>query len=430
MRQSKTLSLALLCALGLIALLAPGAQAAFGLKDLGVFSSAKDGSPQVQAGSHPFSLVTDLAVNTSVDPETSRVVPDEEAKDVLISFPPGFAGNPTAVPRCTAVQFLAGFQTECPDASAVGLARIEFGEPGEFNIIPVYNLQPSPGRVAKLGFSVEGRAPVVVDVSLSHEYPYRAIATTANISQTVFFLAAKVTVWGVPASPAHDQDRGSCSRSNASCPVSLPELPFLTLPTSCASPLAFDFEADSWQNPGAWLGYSVTAHDNSIPPNPLNPSGCSKLAFSPQIEAKPTSTSAESASGLDFDLNVQDEGIASGEGIDASTIKEATVTLPEGVTANPSQAEGLATCSQAQLAQEGPTLEAGRGCPAASKIGSVEVQSPLLEGTTLEAACSSPPRMRTASKASSPSTWSSASRRSASSCARRAKSAPTRRPGS
>lgn len=380
---------ALLCICALV-FLPSSAQAAFGLKDLDVFSAAPDGSPQVQAGSHPYSLTTQIAVNTAFNPESGKVEPEEEAKDVLITFPPGFAGNVTAVPRCSAAEFIAGTRPECPDATAIGLARVEYGFPEEpeSNILPVYNLEPSPGKIAKLGFNVEGRAPVVVDVSLEDTYPYRALATTANITEAVFFLSAEVTVWGVPADPAHDEDRGSClfASKGVSCPVSLPELPYLVLPTSCALPLSFDFEADSWQNPNPpqWFKASATIHDNSIPPNPLSPSGCSKLDFAPRIEAEPTSTGAESATGLDFDLEIPDEGITSGDGINASTIKEAEVTLPEGVTVNPSQAEGLATCSEAQLAKEGPTYVANKGCPSASKIGSAEVQSPLLEGVTLK----------------------------------------------
>ena len=388
MSRARSIAGGLFSACLLVAVFAPTSQAAFGLKDLDVFSAASDGSPQVQAGSHPFSLKTEIAANTKLDPESGEEVPDEEAKDVLITFPAGFAGNPTAVPTCTATEFLAGFKPECPDASAVGLARVEFGSVAtpETYVAPLFNMAPSPGKVAKLGFRVEGRAPVVVDVTLQDEHPYRAVATTANITQTFFFVGAQVTVWGVPADPAHDEDRGSCLSTKASCSVSLPELPFLVLPTSCASPLTFDFEADSWQNPNPpeWFKAQATAHDTSVPPNPLSPGGCSKLDFKPQIEAEPTSKAAESPTGLDFDLHMQDEGITSGPGIDASTIKEAEVMLPEGITANPSQAEGLETCSEAQLAQEASTYLPGKGCPPASKIGFVEVQSPLLEGRTLK----------------------------------------------
>ncbi len=386
----RRLILALAACAALLCTASP-AQAAFGLKDLDVFLGAQDGSPSVQAGSHPFSLTTSLAVNTLVDPETSEVIPDEgEPKDVKIVFPAGFAGNPTAVPRCSAAQFISGGAiTNCPDASAVGTARIVFGELDSINILPVFNLAPAFGQAARIGFNVEGIAPVVVDIGLSESPPYNIVATSANTSQAVFFLAAEVTTWGVPSSALHDDDRGGCMRVLVDgCSVSIPETPFITLPTSCEEPLTFGFEADSWQDPsppGVPYPFQdfVTAHDNSTPPNPLAPSGCAKLEFSPSISAAPTSKAASSPTGLDFSLDVKDEGISNPDGLAASTIKKAVVTLPEGMSANPSLAEGLNVCTEAQLDKETASSEAGSGCPNASKIGTVEVETPLLEDQVL-----------------------------------------------
>jgi hypothetical protein len=49
------------------------------------------------------------------------------------------------------------------------------------------------------------------------------------------------------------------------------------------------------------------------------------------------------------------------------------------MTVNPSLAEGIATCSEAQYKSEQLDTKAGAGCPEASKMGSVHVLSPLLE---------------------------------------------------
>ena len=384
MRALGALALACLAAL---ALAAP-AQGAFGLKDLAVRSEAEDGSVQAQAGSHPFALTTHIAVNTK---EGQPHVPDGEAKDVKISFPAGLAGDPTAVPRCTAVQFLSGQSGECPDASALGTAFVEFGAKGEAEAVtvPVYNLYPSPGRAAKLGFIVEGKAPVTVDASLNPDPPHNVLVDSTNISQGIFFLAAEVRIWGVPADPAHDPQRGSCLFTASSCEVSLPEVPFLTLPSSCAEPLAFGFGADSWQAPAPppypFQG-AASIQDEATPPNDLSPSGCSRLGFSPRIAAAPTSSAAASATGLDVEVSVADEGLQNPDGLAASAIRSASLTLPEGMTINPSQAEGLGTCSEAEAARESADSAPGQGCPQASKIGTVEVQTPLLEGTTLHGA--------------------------------------------
>ena len=59
--------------------------------------------------------------------------------------------------------------------------------------------------------------------------------------------------------------------------------------------------------------------------------------------------------------------------------RKTVVTLPEGVTINPSLAEGIAVCSQAQYKAEQIDSAPGAGCPEASKIGSVVARTPLLE---------------------------------------------------
>jgi hypothetical protein len=383
MRVARTLIAAAL-ALALATAAASPAQAAFGLNGLEVSSSAKDGSPAVGAGSHPNALSFHIATNTTVDPRTGRTIPEEEAKNLVVSFPPGFAGNPTAVPRCTSSQFLAGSLGECPNATAIGIALIEYGEPGTTARVPVYNLVPSPGKAAKIGFIVEARARVTVDIGVNPDPPYNVISTTANISQALSFLSADLTVWGVPAAESHDSERGTCLGSKSKCEVSIPETPFLTLPTSCAEPLRFGFSAVSWQNPGAVPFEDSAAVQNGLaPPSDLSPTGCASLRFAPRAAAQPTSTSAQSPSGLDVNVDVNDEGIGNPEGSANSAIKKAVLTLPEGVTINPSQAEGLGVCSEAQLARERPDSAPGEGCPQASKIGTVEAESPLLEGTVL-----------------------------------------------
>jgi len=378
-RLLSTFSLAALVAL---AIAAP-AQAAFGLKELDVRTSATDGSPSVQAGSHPDLFSFNIGVNTRVDPETGETVPDEETKDLKVAFPPGFIGDPTAVPRCSAVQFLSGLNGECPDATALGKVRVEYavGESTEFNVVPVYNLAPSPGTVAKLGFIVEARVLVTIDVRLNPNPPYNVIGVTPNITQAVFFLGAKLTVWGVPTAHSHDSERGRCLTGAKDCSLSLAEVPFLTLPTSCASPLTFGVEADSWQNPNPpeWFKTTATVHDNSLPPNPLSATGCERLDFAPTIASETTTSSAETGSGLDFSVDFHDEGIGNPKGLAESQVKKSEVTFPEGVTINPSVGEGLGVCTPAQLKAETLHSLPGEGCPNASKLGSLHVTTPLVD---------------------------------------------------
>ena len=165
-----------------------------------------------------------------------------------------------------------------------------------------------------------------------------------------------------------------------SCPVSIPELPFLTLPRSCAGPLVTLFESESW------AGDHIAGEALARGPfgEALGMSGCERLGLEPGITSEPTSRSASSGTGLDFGLDIANEGLTAIEGISNSDVKKAVVTLPEGVTANPSLAEGLEVCGEDDFARERFDSPFGAGCPAASKIGSVEVETPLLEGVLLK----------------------------------------------
>ena len=182
----------------------------------------------------------------------------------------------------------------------------------------------------------------------------------------------------MPADPVHDQERGLCFATSAvdSCSAAIPRAALLVLPRACEGPLDTTWTTESWQSVAS--AGSTFTHDDSG--NPLGMAGCDKLRFEPRIEATPTNRSAEGPSGLDFDLDIHDEGIANPDGIAFSDTKKAVVTLPKGMTLNPSQAEGLATCSEQQLALETADSPPGAGCPQASKVGTVEVQSPTFPG--------------------------------------------------
>jgi hypothetical protein len=389
--QAKAIAAGLALALALAALAAPAPAAQFGLTELEVSSTAQGGAPETQAGAHPFAFVTSLGVATEERPPGSgEIFPVEELKDLRVAFPPGLVGKPTAAPRCTIEQFLAsGEKTECPDDSAVGFAEITFGGgEGEPRTAPapLYNLDPAFGTVARLGFVVENLAPVMLSVRVNPEPPHNVIATASNVSQEVFVLGARTTVWGVPADPAHDAQRGNCLKNGGACPASGPQAPFLSLPTDCAAPLSFGFEADSWQRPspaGAPYPFQATAtvQDESAPPNALSPTGCASLKFEPTLEARPTTNVADSPSGLHVDLHVPQPNEAAEPGaLRQADLRQTLVTLPPGLVINPSAANGLGSCSEQQVGYLGKH-EAGAppGCPGSAKIGSAEVVTPLLD---------------------------------------------------
>jgi hypothetical protein len=384
--------------LGAAALLALGAAPAradegFGLKDIDIVFTDAEGSPSMEAGSHPFAMTTTLDVNTTVDPKLGEI-PIDSARDVIVELPAGMAGTPTSVPRCSAAEFLSLIEDEatgsnrpaCPDSSAVGAGTVRGSDETGFTEVPtaVYNLFPPPGAAAKFGLIILG-VPVTLEVGVNPDPPYNVVSRSTSISQAVRFHGITVDLWGVPAAAAHDADRGFCAYNKEPvCPIAIPQKPFLTLPRSCQGPLVTIFRTRSWQSPAAWLTYPVQSHDDSEPPQPMGPIGCGALDFAANISAKPTTDQAESPSGLDFNLDIDDEGLTSPSGRAQSDIKKTVVTLPEGVTANPSVAAGLLTCSPAQFAAERVDSQPGEGCPQASKLGTVEVETPLLEGEILK----------------------------------------------
>jgi hypothetical protein len=354
-----------------VAVVVPVSAGAFGLKELDSTFTNQDGSPATQAGSHPFAQTVTLGLDTVPSEILGGEAPDGNIKDLTVALPTGFVGNPTVVPPCSSTDFIAD---QCSAGSQIGVVEVTVAEQGSTYKKPVYSLDPPPGVVVKLGFIVL-TVPVTIDVGVNPNPPHNVIATLNNISNEIPFYRSALTLWGVPGSPAHDAERG-CGEG---CHLGLAEAPFLTLPRACTGPLTTTFQADSWQEPALLVQGFSESHDNAVPADPLGMSGCNKLGFAPTITVQPTTKAVQSPTGLDFSLDVKDEGLTSPTGIANSDIKKAVVTLPEGMTANASLAEGLNVCGEAELARETVQSAPGEGCPQESDIGTVEVETPLLE---------------------------------------------------
>src|SRR5436853_917541 len=384
-----------------ICVLPTSATAAFGIEGADVYFSEADGSPATKAGSHPDAITTRVDFNTFIDGDGLER-PDQALKDLEVELPPGFVGIPAATPRCSGVDFADVDKSidpplpNCSNDSVVGYVTIE----ASFNPIPpgegiegavaLYNLDPAPGSAAKFGFVVAA-VPVTMEVKLSEDAPYRVIAYVRNAPQPLLFYGASLTLWGNPTSSAHDALRGSCLSgevaedgtlgSRGLCPVSegLPETAFLTLPRACTGPLTTNFAADPWQDPTAKVFAASVTHDDSEPPAPVGFEGCDELEFDPVIGANVSSHAAETPTGLDFSVEMEDEGISHPAKRAKSDVKKVVATLPEGVTLNPPAANGLAACSPEQYEAEALNSLPGQNCPEAAKVGIVNVESPLVD---------------------------------------------------
>jgi hypothetical protein len=381
-----------------IALSAAPARADFGFDDLDVRFLDSEGLVSMPAGSHPFEMRTSFTVNTLEKDGKQFVAGALRNLDVFL--PAGLTGNPTAVPRCSNLDFLsreveiegAKLYPECADATAIGYVDNVLGRDGlpqALSPLAVYNLEPSPGAPAKFGFWVAD-VPITVELGINEAPPYNVQAKLRDTAQTVEVLSSDLIVWGNPADPAHNRLRGHClaqEKGDPSCPAGIATEPFLTLPRSCTGPLVTIFRATSW-----WSG------DPLSPDPPAFFEGrtetedgfgngtreCSELEFAPHLSVQPTTERADSPTGLAASIEIDDEGIVNPNGRAGADIRKAVVALPEGMTANPSLAAGLAACSTQDLAGETLRSLPGAGCPQDSKIGTVEVESPVLEDQVLE----------------------------------------------
>lgn len=366
----------------------PTASAGFGFKHFEVSFLTLDGTPDVQAGSHPFKMVTNIVFNTKVVPEGALTknsssiyvtVPAGNVKDLILHLPPGFYGDPNATAKkCTLQQLAPGsLHDECPLESEVGTLESEYTasnfQSSSLAGKKLVNVEPPPGVALQMAAKI--LAPdVFVDAGVPAGGDSGVAAVSEGIPTTVPVLRGTTTIFGVP-------------------PLN-PRGPLLTMPTSCNGPLTSTIRGDSYQDPGHFVEGTP-----SIAPGM---SGCAQLEFHPTLEAKPDSPNASSASGLDVHVRVPQKAALNPTGLAESTLRDTTLALPPGVAVNPSGGGGLEGCSEGLAGVTGsaefnkgsepgdrtitftPTaleqLESGVSfCPKASKVGTVKLKTPLLE---------------------------------------------------
>jgi hypothetical protein len=364
----------------------------FGVEDFQFIPENAGGTTATQAGSHPFQQTTVITLNSQQPDPEGRARPVELPKDVVAETPVGFLGNPTPFQQCTDAQFGKYLPApggtvinECPAASAVGVATLTFVLPTntttkiESSTVPIFNMTPRYGEPARFGFKAEGVVAAYLDPSVRSAGDYGLTISSTNITQASSLLGVQLTLWGVPGDSAHDASRGwECIRGFGSCPSSSGPTPpsFLLMPTACG-PFQATIGGDSW----AAFGHPAQEADPLTYVLPEAVDGCNRLGFEPLLSAEPTSDAATSPTGLNFDLNFDDEGLHSPGGTAQSQMKKAVVTLPQGFTTNPSVAEGLHACSLHEY--EAASIEAGTGCTPESKVGEVEIESPLVKSSQI-----------------------------------------------
>jgi uncharacterized repeat protein (TIGR01451 family) len=377
---------------------------AFGPEEFAMVPEAEGGGVDTQAGSHPYQLTTTFDLNQTADP----VRPPALARNLHFNLPPGLVGNATLLPQCSDLDFRhvvsGGYENLCPADTVVGVATVTIDEPLNVGLstqaVPLFNLIPEKGEPARFGFEAAS-APVTLDTSVRTGSDYGISVTVSNITELVNFISSTVTFWGVPGDQSHDSARGwsclvsghwtitggrnlPCQGTNQTAPD-----PFLTMPSSCALPFTASVSGESWPTPAhpetfAARPYSLT----DLFGRSLSVSGCNRLPFSPTIEVQPDVQAASTPTGLSVHVRVPQEVNHGAQGIASSSIKDTTVTLPAGVSTDPSGADGLAACGESEVgfqsvAPDGTDLFTANlpnpFCASASKIGTVEFKVPLIE---------------------------------------------------
>jgi hypothetical protein len=318
-----------------------------------------------QAGAHPDLTVV---VNFTGDdtqiggPGATNPVADSPST-YTVHLGPGLFGNPLAAPTCT----LADFEADrCPITAIVGsgfqtfVAILAPGRPTITLPSVIYNLATtSPDQVALLGVrTFAGNPGPITD-------PGFPAAPTA--SRVPFAVTLDANDLGLNSTNLEPLTAVSATLG----PIRITQLvsrlfgttlvgtPYMSNPTACIP-----------------VGVSASAVSNagdrsSAAAAPYTPTDCGTEPFD---------------AGLGLDLSTTQTDVPAEVGVAITRpssdvprrqadVLEATTVLPEGMTVNPSLANGLEACTDAQFAAADRTTAAG--CPAASRIGTVSFVSPL-----------------------------------------------------
>jgi hypothetical protein len=352
-----------------------------------------------QAGGHPWALTTTAAFTTEEVSTNNVIVPTQDPKDVVAGLPPGLLGDPQAVPRCPLALVTGQSAEHCPPDTQVGwYVLVDDGSQEQLG--PIVNVAPEAGQSAE--FALEQQEAVLTPLLTAHlvrtaqgEYGFTVVS---NELPQLGLRGFELTFWGVPADQSHDPLRGmfcvelpgepfSCAGGGQSS--GSPAVPFLSLPTDCAAgPETATLRADSWEEPGSvregrYAGYAEKSA--TLP----GVTGCNLLQFDPSIEVQPDKLLADEPVGLGVTVGVpQDEQ----PGTNATPhLRDAVVTLPEGMSISPGIVDGIQACNEAgpeginfdgpeseEVAPNGELQLAAGHCPDASTVGEAEAITPLL----------------------------------------------------
>jgi hypothetical protein len=342
----------------------------------------------------PFGILMPL----EEDPDDTPPFAGRVLKTERVDLPPGFTEDPQSSPQCPQDKFRnevkpGTFVPACDPSTIVGRNEtwlvvntagvvpapsppfppgstlpkgfVISPDPAKGTRVPLYNLEPNEGEPARLGFVIAGSKVIELEGGVAWESDFHEYFTIKLPEPSVPFssLKSRLVAFGQSGDGTH-----------------------ITLPTTCFDqnqwPHLYStwFRGESWAEPNPTFPEGSTAAEAKLP----SPTGCDKVPFDPGVNLgagtnevdSPAAATVETT--LPFDPakeggEVRNEGK---EGISQSHVRKAEVTLPQGMGLNPSGAQGLAACTDAQFKKGQRVWD--NECPAASNIGTVEVDSPPL----------------------------------------------------
>jgi hypothetical protein len=364
-----------------------------------------------QAGGHPWGLTTtlDFATKELNTPNQGRLIqPAQEPKDIVVNLPPGLIGDPLAVPRCPLFLLSSGLG-KCPADTQVGYYLIHKGADNQL-LAPLVNVTPEAGQSAEFAF--ENPTPLETPLlrgRLIHSAQGYGLTVVSNSVPVIGIYSVETTFWGTPSDPSHDRMRGLiCGSRYPEEPLNgcqyggqqfgFPSVPFLTLGTDCsAGPETATARADSWEEPGS-VGSNGAYSEQWKTATTTMPglTGCNLLAFDPSLEVQPETLLADAPVGLGVNVQLPQNESAGASG--TPDLRDAVVTLPEGMSISPGVVDGIQACSATgpegiNIPPEGAgaanpeseetglsgELQLAPGhCPDSSAVGTAEAITPLL----------------------------------------------------
>jgi len=336
-----------------------------------------------QAAGHPPVGFTQFIVNSETGPPLGPA-PIGNLRTVRVDLPTGLTVNPqSSNEQCELEpeESPAECATKAP-GSKVGTSEVTATNPATgFSVtLPkadVYNIVPKQGEPARFGLSLLGN-DVFLESDIAWESDYHE------------YFTIQVAKLSLPTIPLLGEAARIAKNRLVFDGTAGDDGTFITTPTTCfgeAKPGIFEhvystfLRADSYEQPDPAFPNGSAFVESKIPPG-TSPKNCDSIPFDPSIAVDPNTPQTDSPAGatVTVDLPEVKNPLKNEASQGSSQVRSARVTLPAGMGLNPSAANGLEACTEAQF---GKGTRNPVACPAASRIGTVEVDTPPLPDGSL-----------------------------------------------